>query len=174
MSGNGMDRPCSRPASEHACVGQQKEHHAMPKSSTAVVIIGIDPGKNTLRLVASTHEEGSCCARKVARAVLNHGRGTARTVVISIAPKAANVRIAPARIAKFYDFQAEYRLPPNIKWPLKPVRCQRTRVSGWMIARTCRIDGRTTRSFGQLRDSITSSTRIRLSVHTTSSTRRFH
>jgi hypothetical protein len=97
------------------------------------------------------HEEGSCCARKVARAVLNHGRGTARTVVISIAPKAANVRIALARIARFYDFQAEYRLPTNIKWPLKPVRCQRTRGSGWMIASTCRIDGRTTRSFGQLR-----------------------
>jgi hypothetical protein len=30
---------------------QQKEHHAMPKSNTAVVTIGIDPGKNTLHLV---------------------------------------------------------------------------------------------------------------------------
>ena len=59
-----MDRPCSRPASEHACVGQQKEHHAMPKSSAALVTIGIDPGKNTLHLVASMHEEGSCCARR--------------------------------------------------------------------------------------------------------------
>jgi hypothetical protein len=35
-----MDRPCSRLASEHACAGQQKEHHAMPKSNTAVVTEG--------------------------------------------------------------------------------------------------------------------------------------
>ena len=53
MSENGMDRPCSRPTSEHACGAiQQEGHHAMPrKSNTAVVTIGIDPGKNTLHLV---------------------------------------------------------------------------------------------------------------------------
>ena len=51
-SENGMDRPCFRPASEHACAGQQqKERYAMPKSNTAVATIGIDPGKNTLHLV---------------------------------------------------------------------------------------------------------------------------
>ena len=34
------------------------------KFDTAVVTIGIDPGKNTLHLVASKHEERSCCARR--------------------------------------------------------------------------------------------------------------
>src|ERR1700756_5068218 len=68
MSENGMDRPCSRPASEHACVGQQKEHHAMPKSNTAVVTIGIDPGKNTLHLIGLDARGGIVLREKVARA----------------------------------------------------------------------------------------------------------
>src|ERR1700756_3252884 len=68
MSENGMDRPCSRPASEHACVGQQKEHHAMPKSNTAVVTIGIDPGKNTLHLVGLDARGEIVLREKVARA----------------------------------------------------------------------------------------------------------
>jgi hypothetical protein len=62
-----MDRPCSRTASEHAYVGQQKEHHAMPKSSTAVVTIGIDPGKNTLHLVGLDARGGIVVREKVAR-----------------------------------------------------------------------------------------------------------
>src|ERR1700757_4945231 len=62
-----MDRPCSRPASEHACVGQQKEHHAMPKSNTAVVTIGIDPGKNTLHLVGLDARGEIVLREKVAR-----------------------------------------------------------------------------------------------------------
>src|ERR1700741_1531015 len=68
LSENGMDRPCSRPASEHACVGQQKEHHAMPKSNTAVVTIGIDPGKNTLHLIGLDARGGIVLREKVARA----------------------------------------------------------------------------------------------------------
>src|SRR5246500_2650945 len=68
MSQNGMDRPCSRPASEHACVGQQKEDHAMPQSNTAVVTIGIDPGKNTLHLVGLDARGGIVLREKVARA----------------------------------------------------------------------------------------------------------
>ena len=68
MSENGMDRPCSRPASEHACVGQQKEHHAMPKSNTAVVTIGIDPGKNTLHLVGLDARGAIVLRERVARA----------------------------------------------------------------------------------------------------------
>src|ERR1700748_817464 len=69
MSQNGMDRPCSRPASEHACMGQQqKEHHAMPKSNIAVVTIGIDPGKNTLHLVGLDARGGIVLREKVARA----------------------------------------------------------------------------------------------------------
>ena len=68
MSENGMDRPCSRPASEHACAGQQqKEHHAMPKPNTAVVTIGIDPGKNTLHLVGLDARGGIVLREKVAR-----------------------------------------------------------------------------------------------------------
>src|SRR6201986_4054453 len=64
-----MDRPCSRPASEHACMGQQqKEHHAMPKSNIAVVTIGIDPGKNTLHLVGLDARGGIVLREKVARA----------------------------------------------------------------------------------------------------------
>ena len=67
-SENGMDRPCSRPASEHACAGQQqKEHHAMPKPNTAVVTIGIDPGKNTLHLVGLDARGGIVLREKVAR-----------------------------------------------------------------------------------------------------------
>src|SRR6201998_3738569 len=68
MSENGMDRPCSRPASEHACVGQQKEDHAMPQSNTAVVTIGIDPGKNTLHLVGLDARGGIALREKVVRA----------------------------------------------------------------------------------------------------------
>jgi transposase len=49
-------------------VGQQKEHHAMPKSSTAVVTIGIDPGKNTLHLVGLDARGGIVLREKVARA----------------------------------------------------------------------------------------------------------
>src|SRR6516164_10975696 len=64
-----MDRPCSRPASEHACAGQQqKEHHAMPKPNTAIVTIGIDPGKNTLHLVGLDARGGIVLREKVARA----------------------------------------------------------------------------------------------------------
>jgi hypothetical protein len=63
-----MDRPCSRPASEHACVGQQKEHHAMPKSNSAVVTIGIDSGKNTLHLIGLDARGGIVLREKVARA----------------------------------------------------------------------------------------------------------
>ena len=63
-----MDRPCSRPASEHACAGQQKERHAMPKSNTAVVTIGIDPGKNTLHVVGLDARGGIVLREKVARA----------------------------------------------------------------------------------------------------------
>ena len=52
MSQNGMDRPRSRPTSEHACGAVRRRNHAMPrKFDTAVVTIGIDPGKNTLHLV---------------------------------------------------------------------------------------------------------------------------
>jgi len=70
MSENGMDRPRSRPTSEHACGAiQQKEHHAMPrKSNTAVVTIGIDPGKNTLHLVGLDARGGVVLREKVARA----------------------------------------------------------------------------------------------------------
>src|SRR6185436_12464363 len=68
MSQNGMDRPCFRPASEHACAGQQKERHAMPKSNTAVVTIGIDPGKNTLHVVGLDARGGIVLREKVARA----------------------------------------------------------------------------------------------------------
>jgi transposase len=49
-------------------VGQQKEHHAMPKSSTAVVTIGIDPGKDTLHLVGLDARGGIVLREKVARA----------------------------------------------------------------------------------------------------------
>src|SRR6202012_1255158 len=69
MSENGMDRPCFRPASEHACAGQQqKERYAMPKSNTAVATIGIDPGKNTLHLVGLDARGGIVLREKVARA----------------------------------------------------------------------------------------------------------
>jgi hypothetical protein len=40
----------------------------MPKSSTAVVAIGIDPGKNTLRLVGFDARGGIVLREKVARA----------------------------------------------------------------------------------------------------------
>jgi hypothetical protein len=65
-----MDRPCSRPTSGHACGAiQQKEHHATPrKSNTAVVTIGIDPGKNTLHLVGLDGRGGIVLREKVARA----------------------------------------------------------------------------------------------------------
>jgi transposase len=64
-----MDRPCFRPASEHACAGQQqKERYAMPKSNTAVATIGIDPGKNTLHLVGLDARGGIVLREKVARA----------------------------------------------------------------------------------------------------------
>src|SRR6201997_4415473 len=69
LSENGMDRPCFRPASEHACAGQQqKERYAMPKSNTAVATIGIDPGKNTLHLVGLDARGGIVLREKVARA----------------------------------------------------------------------------------------------------------
>src|SRR6516225_10161189 len=65
-----MDRPCSRPTSEHACGAiEQKEHHAMPrKFNTAIVTIGIDPGKNTLHLVGLDARGGIVLREKVARA----------------------------------------------------------------------------------------------------------
>jgi transposase len=48
---------------------QQKEHHVMPrKSNTAVVTIGIDPGKNTLHLVGLDARGGIVLREKVARA----------------------------------------------------------------------------------------------------------
>ena len=48
---------------------QQKEHHVMPrKSNTAVVTIGIDPGKNTLHLVGLDARGGIVLRAKVARA----------------------------------------------------------------------------------------------------------
>jgi hypothetical protein len=67
MSGSGMDRQRSRPASEHASVGQQKKHHAMPKSNTTVVTIGIDPGKNSLHLVGLDARGGIVLRERVAR-----------------------------------------------------------------------------------------------------------
>src|SRR6516225_9496803 len=48
--------------------GQQKEHHPMPKSTTAVVTIGIDPGKNTLHLVGLDTRGAIVLREKVARA----------------------------------------------------------------------------------------------------------
>ena len=56
------------PASEHACVGQQKEHHAMPKSNTAVASIAIDPGKKPLHPVGLDARRGIALREKVARA----------------------------------------------------------------------------------------------------------
>ena len=111
MSENGMDRPCSRPASEHACVGQQKEHHAMPKSNTAVATIGIDPGKNTLHLVGLDARGGIVLREKVARP---HSETTAPLVAPCIArhpcpthgcpvtadgshPRGSGSRLAPPR-----------------------------------------------------------------------------
>jgi transposase len=49
-------------------VGQQKEHQAMPKSNTAVVTIGIDPGKNTLHLIGLDARGGIVLREKMARA----------------------------------------------------------------------------------------------------------
>jgi transposase len=65
------DGPAVLPPCERACLCgaiQQKEHHAMPKSNTAVVTIGIDPGKNTLHLVGLDARGGIVLREKVARA----------------------------------------------------------------------------------------------------------
>jgi hypothetical protein len=68
MSGNGMDRPCSRQTREHTCGGNQEEEQVMPrKFDTAVVTIGIDPGKNTLHLVGLDARGEIVQREKVAR-----------------------------------------------------------------------------------------------------------
>src|ERR1700751_2957417 len=68
MSANGMDRPCSRPTSEHACGAVRRRSHAMPrKFDTAVVTIGIDPGKNILHLVGLDARGEIVPREKVAR-----------------------------------------------------------------------------------------------------------
>src|ERR1700747_1110052 len=56
---NGMDRPRSRPTSEHACGVTKTRRHAMPrKVGTAIVTISIDPGKNTMHLDDRFRETG--------------------------------------------------------------------------------------------------------------------
>jgi hypothetical protein len=47
---------------------QEKEHHAMPKSTIAVATIGIDPGKNTLHLVGLDARGEIVLREKVAHA----------------------------------------------------------------------------------------------------------
>src|SRR6516162_5291931 len=69
MSQNGMDRPCSRQTRELACGNQERRRHAMlRKFDTAVVTIGIDPGKNTLHLVGLDARGEIVLREKVARA----------------------------------------------------------------------------------------------------------
>jgi hypothetical protein len=85
---------------------------------------------------------------------LDHVLGNAR--LRDLKPKfeqfAMNTRCSPKRIlcAHLPDQRAQLRfdLRPPSQWARLPTpvaakagRCQRTRVSGWMIARTCRIDG---------------------------------
>src|SRR5262249_1359451 len=68
MSENGMDRPCSGPASEHAGGAIQQRSTAMPRKSNATVVtIGIDPGKNTLHLIGLDARGGIVLRGKVAR-----------------------------------------------------------------------------------------------------------
>jgi transposase len=68
-SENGMDRPCSRPASEYACCGaiSRRNQDMSCKSNPAVVCIGIDPGKNTLHLVGLDARGAIVLREKVAR-----------------------------------------------------------------------------------------------------------
>jgi hypothetical protein len=71
-------------------VGQQKEH-AMPKSNTAVVTIGIDPGKNTLHLVGLDARGGIVLREKVARAWLKIGTTSMRRTKIGRDPSTRSV-----------------------------------------------------------------------------------
>src|SRR5215469_1628722 len=68
MSQNGMDgRAPAKPASM-LVGGNQEEQHAMRrKFDTAVVTIGIDPGKNTLHLVGLDARGEIVLREKVAR-----------------------------------------------------------------------------------------------------------
>src|ERR1700751_3059680 len=67
---NGMDRPRSGPTtSEYACGVTKTRRHAMPrKVGTAIVTIGIDPGKNTMHLVGLDARGEIVLREKVARA----------------------------------------------------------------------------------------------------------
>src|ERR1700746_3119864 len=66
---NGMDRPRSGPTtSEYACGATKTRRHAMPrKVGTAIVTIGIDPGKNTMHLVGLDARGEIVLREKVAR-----------------------------------------------------------------------------------------------------------
>src|SRR5215468_572248 len=154
MSENGMDRPCSRPASEHACVGQQKEHHAMPKSSAALVTIGIDPGKNTLHLVGLDARGGIVLREKVARTRIvsrlanvppcligiEAGMGT-HYVTRELLALGHDVRQVPPVYAKPFrrthknDFRDAHAIAEAVQRPT--TRCVRRKRTSSSICRRC-------------------------------------
>src|ERR1700757_566992 len=117
MSQNGMDRPCSRPASEHACVGQQKEHQAMSKSNTAVVTIGIDPGKNTLHLIGLDARGGIVLREKVARARIVSRLANVPPCLIGIETGMGTHYVTRELVALGHDVR---QVPPVYAKPFRP------------------------------------------------------
>lgn len=70
ISGNGMDRPCPRLTSQHAAgVTFKEEPPAMPRKPdlSSLTAIGIDAGKNSLRLIGLDAKGSIVLKEKVAR-----------------------------------------------------------------------------------------------------------
>src|SRR6516162_11852293 len=118
MSENGMDRPCSRPTSEHARGAiEQKEHHAMPrKSNTAVATIGIDPGKNTLHLVGLDARGGIVLREKVARTKIGSRLANVPSCLIGIEAGMGTHYVTRELLALHHDVR---QVPPVYAKPFR-------------------------------------------------------
>jgi hypothetical protein len=116
-----------------------------PQSSPLVSI----RGRIHFTWQVSMHEEGSCCARKVAREPWSRD-GTYRSNLNR--PEGCKCQNSPCTDCEVFRFSKLNTVcPPTLNGRSSRSGANERGVSGWMIARSCRIDGRTTRSFGQLR-----------------------
>ena len=97
----------------------------MPKSNTAVVTIGIDPGKNTLHLIGLDARGGIVLREKGSTRRLEPWSrdGTYRSNLNR--PEGCKCQNSPCTDCEVFRFSKLNTVcPPTIKWPLKPVRCQ--------------------------------------------------